>query len=82
MNMTQCPYCGETRFAPKRVNYLYSHQSKFLLVPNTPAECCENCGMEFYAGDVVKEIERRFNAIHARQEEPDEVLQIPTKAFV
>ena len=79
--MSQCPYCGGTHFDEKHVRYLYSHRGKFLLVPNTPAEICQNCGMEFYAAAVVKEIERSFLAIQSRTEEPDEILQVPSKSF-
>ncbi len=81
MKMAQCPYCGSTRFEEKRVNYLYTHSDKFLLVPNTPAEVCENCGMEFYAASVVLKIEEHFFAIQSHEEEPDKILQIPCKTF-
>jgi hypothetical protein len=37
--------------------------------------------MEFFAADVVKEIERRFFAIHDHSEQPDAMLQIPSKSF-
>ncbi len=81
MKMNQCPYCGGNRFDEKRVRYLYSHAGKFLLVPNTPAEICQTCGMEFYAAEVVREIERRFQAIQSHAEEPDEILEIPSKSL-
>jgi YgiT-type zinc finger domain-containing protein len=82
MKMTRCNLCGGTRFSPRRVNYLHSNNGKYLPAPNTPAEVCDGCGMEFYDADVVKEIERRFFAIHSNTETPDEVLPIPSKAFV
>ena len=81
MKMKRCNFCGESRFAERRVSYLYTRNGKYLLASNTPAEVCENCGMEFYSADTVREIERRFAAIHARTESPDEVLQIPLKSF-
>ena len=81
MNMHRCNFCGSTNFSARRIEYLYSHDGKYLLAPNTPAEICERCGREFYDAAVVKEIERRFVAIHAHTEEPDAVLQIPSKAF-
>ena len=81
MSMTRCNYCGGTRFAGRRVNYLYSHSGKYLMVPNTPSEVCEDCGMEFYPASAVKEIERHFFAIHSQQEAPDSMLQVPCKAL-
>ena len=81
MNMSRCNYCGGTGFSARRVEYFYAHGGKYLLAPNTPAEVCDCCGMEFYDAVVVKEIERRFFAIRAKTEKPDEVLQVPMKAF-
>ena len=44
----------------RKINYLYSHQGEYLLVPNTPVEICRDCGMIYYDAAVLKEIERRF----------------------
>ncbi len=81
MNMTRCNFCGGTRFTERRMDYLYRHEGKYLLAPNTPADVCDNCGMEFFPASAVKEIERHFFAIHSNQEQPDEVLHIPCKAL-
>lgn len=81
MNMTRCNFCGGTVFTSRRLDYLYSQDGKFLLVPNTPADVCDNCGMEFYPASAVKEIERHFFAIHSHTEQPDSVLQVPCKAL-
>ena len=61
--------------------YLYSHQGQYLLVPNTPVEVCLHCGMVYYDAAVLKEIERRFFAIQDKEEEPDQYIEMPTKAY-
>ena len=81
MNNPVCNFCGSSRSEQRRVEYLYSHQGKYLLVPNTPAEICPDCGMTFYDAQVLKEIERRFFAIEKRAEKPDRYLQVPEMAF-
>jgi len=61
-----CNFCGSDRHEERRIEYLYSHEGKYLLVPNTPVEVCLNCGMVYYDAVVLKEIERQFFAIHGK----------------
>lgn len=76
-----CTYCGGHEFEERRVDYLYSHDGSYLLVPNTPVEVCLSCGMIYYDATVLKEIERRFFAIQEHLEEPDEYINVPTVAY-
>jgi len=76
-----CHFRGSDVFEERRVDYLYSHDSGYLLVPNTPVEVCVNRGMIYYDAAVLKEIERRFFAIRNNTEEPDRYIQVPTAAF-
>lgn len=82
MKKVQCSFCGSDRYEERRIEYLYSHGGKYLLVPNAPVEVCLNCGMIYYAAAVLKEIERRFLAIERKAEMPDRYLQVPEKAYV
>lgn len=76
-----CNFCGSDRSEERRIEYLYSHEGKYLLVPNTPVEVCLNCGMIYYDAAVLKAIEQHFFAIQSQTEEPDRYIQIPAKAF-
>lgn len=78
---TRCNFCGGERAEQRRIEYLYSHQGKHLLVPDTPVEVCLDCGMLYYDAAVLKEIERRFIAIQEHKEEPDRYVQVPEKAY-
>ena len=64
MRTVSCNLCGSDRYEERRIEYLYSHQGKYLLVPNTPVEICLNCGMIYYAAAVLKKIGHYFFAIH------------------
>ena len=77
----KCNFCGEEEYEVRRIEYLYSYQGRYLLVPNTPVEVCAHCGMVYYDAAVLKEIERRFFAIEAETEEPDEYIQMPTAVY-
>jgi YgiT-type zinc finger domain-containing protein len=77
----QCPFCGSARFEQRRIEYLYSYEDKYLLVPNTPVEICVECGMTYYDAFVLEEIERRFFAIHQNNEKPDRYVQLPIAIY-
>jgi len=81
MRKVRCNFCGSDRYEERRIEYLYSHQGKYLLVPNTPVEVCLNCGMIYYDARVLKEIEQRFSAIQQKTEEPDRYVEVPEKAY-
>ena len=77
----KCNFCGSEQYEQRRIEYLYSHNGQYLLVPNTPVEMCLSCGMIYYDMAVLKEIERQFFAIQSKTEEPDMYLEVPTKTF-
>jgi YgiT-type zinc finger domain-containing protein len=81
MSKVKCNHCGSERYEERRIEYLYSYQGQYLLVPNTPVEVCLDCGMVYYDAVVLKEIERRFFAIHDKAEEPDRYVEMPEKAY-
>lgn len=77
MRTVRCNYCGDDRFEERRIEYLYTHRGRHLLVPNTPVEVCSNCGMVYYDAVVLKTIEQRFLAIYEKRQEPDRYIQMP-----
>ncbi|MDQ6631864.1 MAG: YgiT-type zinc finger protein [Verrucomicrobiota bacterium] len=77
----KCPFCGGEEFQSRREEYLYSHKGEHLLVSDFPVEICAACGMRFYPGAALLEVERHFFAIQSHEEEPDKILQIPCKTF-
>ena len=81
MKKIKCNFCGSDRQEERRIEYLYSHKGKYLLVPNTPVEVCLNCGMVYYDAAVLKEIEHHFFAIQKKDEKPDNYIEIPSKAY-
>lgn len=81
MKKPKCNFCKSERCEDRRIDYLYSHRGQYLLVPNTPVEICLHCGMVYYDAAVLKEIERRFFAIQDKEEEPDQYIEMPTKAY-
>ena len=81
MEVKRCNFCGSTRSHQRYIDYLYSHQGQYLLVPNTPVEVCDECGMIYYQARVLKEIEHRFFAIQEKKETPDRYITLPEMAY-
>ena len=81
MTKVKCNLCASDRYEERRIEYLYSHQGQYLLVPNTPVVVCLGCGMVYDDAAVLKEIEQRFFAIQNKTERPDRYIEMPEKAF-
>ena len=47
MKKAKCNFCESERCEDRRIDYFYSHQGQYLLVPNTPVEVCLPCGMVY-----------------------------------
>lgn len=76
-----CNYCGGGAFEQRKIEYLYTHGGRRLLVLDTPVEVCLQCGMIYYDAAVLKEIERCFFAIHERGQKPDRYVRLPEMTF-
>lgn len=81
MREVRCNFCGSSSFEERRIEYLYSHEGKYLLVPNTPVEVCLGCGMVYYDAVALKSIERRFFAIQRKELQPDRHVQMPEVVY-
>ena len=81
MENKKCNFCGSFEYEERRIDYLYSYKGNYLIVPNTPVEICQSCGMIYYEANVLKEIENHFFAIQKRIEAPDDYLEIPQWAY-
>lgn len=81
MQEKRCSTCGSSHYEERKVTYLYSHQGKYLIVPNTPVEICAECGTAYYSAATLKAIEQQFFEIQNDQATPDEYLQVPVKSL-
>jgi len=81
MEKKKCNFCASSEYEQRRTDYLYSYKGNYLLVPNTPVEICQNCGMVYYDAGVLKKIENHFFAIQRKHTAPDHYLEIPQWAY-
>ena len=57
MNKT-CSFCGNKNYINKKVQYIYRHNNRFLVINNVPCEECEYCGEQYFKANILKKIER------------------------
>jgi len=78
----KCYYCGHEKFEERKVRYIYSRGENYLLVPDMPAEVCLNCGMVYYHGPALIQVEERFKAIYQQHQAPDRYINMPVMEVV
>lgn len=65
-----CEYCGGT-IAEKRVTIHRKSRGNYVLLENVPAGVCTECGMRYYAANVLKTIEE---SVRGRRKAEREVV--------
>ncbi|MEA2013677.1 MAG: type II toxin-antitoxin system MqsA family antitoxin [Verrucomicrobiota bacterium] len=78
---TKCNLCGNKNLTIKKVQYIYQHDGKFLIVENVPCEECDYCGERYYKASVIKKIEEDFNNIHYHGVKSKRELHVPVENF-
>jgi YgiT-type zinc finger domain-containing protein len=77
-----CSFCGNKNFKIKKVQYIYKHDDKFLIVNDVPCEECEYCGEQYFKADVLKKIEKDFMEIYSVGKKSKNLIQVPVEEFV
>jgi YgiT-type zinc finger domain-containing protein len=76
-----CSFCGNKNFKIKKVQYIYKHDDKFLIVNDVPCEECEYCGEQYFKADVLKKIEKDFMEIYSVGKKSKNLIQVPVEEF-
>jgi YgiT-type zinc finger domain-containing protein len=80
--MKKCNFCGNKNFSEKKVQYVYKHDDRFLIMNNVPCEQCDFCGERYYKADALKKIEGDFFAIYQAGKTAKRELTVPVEEFV
>ena len=78
---TKCHFCGNKNFKQTKVQYIYKHNAKFLIMDDVPCEQCEFCGEQYFEGKILRQIEEEFNRIYVQGKKPIKELRIPIEPF-
>ena len=77
-----CNFCGNTNFREKKVQYIYRHDARFLVVNNVPCEECEYCGEQYFPAGVLKKIEGEYRQIYHSGKKARKEVTVPVQEFV
>ncbi len=77
-----CNFCGNKNFRMKKVQYIYRHDDKYLIVNDVPCEECEYCGEQYFKAQSLKKIEADFNKIYISGKKPKKKIQVPVEEFM
>ncbi len=80
--MKKCNFCGNKNFQEKRVQYLYRHDDRLLVMNNVPCEECDFCGEQYFKADVLKKIEKQFADIYQARVKATREIVVPVEEFV
>ena len=78
----KCHFCGNKNFKGNKVQYIYRHKGKLLIMEDVPCLQCEYCGEQYFEGEVLKNIEREFNDIYSCGKEPKKEIVVPVENYV
>lgn len=77
-----CNFCGNKNFQEKKVQYIYKHEDKMLIINNVPCEECGFCGEQYFKAAVLKKIEKEFKEIHLSGKKVKEKIVVPLEDFL
>ena len=80
--MKICHFCGNRNFRVTAIQYTYRHAGKFLIVDDVPCTKCEYCGEAYFKAEVLKRIEKEFNAIYYQGKKAKQKFYVPVERFV
>jgi YgiT-type zinc finger domain-containing protein len=75
-----CTFCGG-EVAERHINYDYRRHEHLLILRNVPAGVCLQCGEKYFTPDVLKRMDLSFHNIFERDQQPDQVLDVPAVNF-
>lgn len=77
----KCVFCGNKNFELKNVQYIYKHDSKFMIVNDVPCKVCAFCGEQYFEGKDLEHIEKLFLDIQNNRKQVNKKIEVPVFDF-
>lgn len=77
----KCVFCGNINFELKNVQYIYKHDSKFMIVNDVPCKVCAFCGEQYFEGIDLENIEKVFMDINSKKNHTFKKIEVPVLDF-
>lgn len=63
----KCPFCGGRVTAGHLVTHVDDTVEPVVMIQNVPAQVCQQCGEQFYDGDVTVRLSRQVDEMRANR---------------
>jgi YgiT-type zinc finger domain-containing protein len=77
----KCIFCSNNYLIEKKVQYIYKHNSDFIIVNGVPCEECSFCGEQYFKGGELEKIEKLFFEIHQNKRISHKKLEVPVEEY-
>ncbi len=74
-------FCGNKNLEQKYVQYIYKHDSKFMIVNDVPSKVCAFCGEQYFEGKDLENIEKLFFDIINNRKQVNKKIEVPVFDF-
>ena len=75
-------FCGNKNFKDRKVQYTYKRDQKYnIIIDEVPCEQCDFCGEQYFEANVLKNIEREFDAIHLKGKIIKNKVLVPIEVY-
>lgn len=81
MMKVRCAFCGNKELQSRRTQYIYRRDNQFLIVDDVPCLQCVYCGEQYFEGNVLRDIEVKFNELHLYGQKASKEVRIPVEHF-
>ncbi|MEO5358382.1 MAG: YgiT-type zinc finger protein [Nitrospirae bacterium YQR-1] len=79
--MNICVFCGNVHLREKKVQYIYKHNERFLIINNVPCEECLYCGEQYFKAETLRKIEKDFEDIYLSGKKCQHEIRVPVEEF-
>ncbi|MGA2297949.1 MAG: YgiT-type zinc finger protein [FCB group bacterium] len=76
-----CLFCGNKNLTNKNVQYIYKHDSKFMIVNDVPCLECDFCGEQYFDGKILERIENMFLEVNNNKKKVKSNILVPIENF-
>lgn len=77
----KCVFCGNKNIEKKKVQYIYSFNSEYIIVNNVPCEVCSFCGEKYFGGKQLERIEKLFFDIKEKKRSIQRMIEVPIEEY-
>ncbi|MBM2813327.1 MAG: hypothetical protein HW421_89 [Ignavibacteria bacterium] len=76
-----CIFCGNKNLTEKKVQYIYKHNTEYIIVNDVPCLECDFCGEQYFNGDTMEKIEKLYHDISNNKRNIQRKIEVPIEDY-